>query len=503
MKQSYRITALVCVIVVFAAVLPALMPKYMSVGAVGIDTEQHSNYINGAADGYFYPNNPLTRAEIAQMLYNIVGKSSKNSAVPSFSDVDGDSWYYEAVSALSSAGIVKGYADGTFRPAKVLTRAELVNILVIMSGKSTAGAKASFTDVQITHWAYRAIGVAEANGWIKGADGKFKPNDKVTRAEAVSIINRYLGRQADKAAIDIDPLMRYFPDVNPSDWFYYDVMEASVSHNVCGEGETWCDIKHYPVTVPDGFYMVSGKLRLVRDREFVLSAEEGVLGGVSYTADENGVVTLLDGGLILNDGTSMLAVNGEQVTADGLYDTKNGLFCLSGGKIRTDCYYNSLYFGSDGRYTSGNAEIDEYVDGIVASETNPSMTQTEKLRALYDYIYRTASYRANNNHVPRGADASEWTEEHMLRLMNTGKGNCYCYAAEMYYFARRIGYDTASAVSGGVTSDNLDHGWVTVTIDDEILLLDPELDVSSGPYAGSCFLVTYKNAPFRYLPSSK
>lgn len=481
----------------------ALLISPIAVGAREASSIKHTDYVRGKDDGCFHPADPLTRAEIAQILYNIVGQNSKNSAVPSFSDVDEDIWYYEAVSALSSAGIIKGYADGTFRPAKELTRAELVSILVTMSGKSTAGAKASFTDVQITHWAYRSIGVAEASGWIEGTDGKFKPNDKVTRAEAVSIINRYLGRHADKAAIDLDPLVRYFPDVNPSDWFYYDVMEASIAHNVCGDGEVWCDIKHYPITLPDGFYMVSGKLRLVRDREFVLSAEESILKGISYAIDQNGIVTLLDGGLILNDGTSMLAVNGEPITADGLYDTKNGLFCFSGGKIKTDCYYNGLFFGADGKYTSGNAEIDEYVDGIVASETNPSMTQTEKLRALYDYIYRTASYRSNNNHVPRGADASEWTEEHMLRLMNTGKGNCYCYAAEMYYFARRIGYDSAAAVSGGVSSDNLDHGWVTVTIDGQTLLLDPELDVSSGPYAGSCFLVTYKNAPFLYLPSSK
>ncbi len=188
MKQSHRITVLLCTFVMLATVMSAFGTT-RAVGAAGVDTEEHRNYINGAADGYFYPNNPLNRAEIAQMLYNIIGRGS-GKASSSFTDVDKKSWYYEPVSVLSSAGIVKGYADGTFRPTKALTRAELVSILVTMSGKSTAGAKASFSDVQITHWAYRAIGVAEANGWIKGTDGKFKPNEQVTRAEAVSIINR-------------------------------------------------------------------------------------------------------------------------------------------------------------------------------------------------------------------------------------------------------------------------------------------------------------------------
>ena len=463
-------------------------------------TVSHRNYINGSSDGLFHPNDPVSRAEIAQMIYNL--RTDLKAGTATFSDVDKASWYAPAVSALASAGIMKGYAGGSFKPEKTVTRAELVQIIVTMSGRKTSGLKPSFADVPASHWAYRAIALAEASGWIKGSNGLFRPDDGMTRAEAVTVLNSYLGRSADRALLSADPTIRYFPDVTPSDWFYYDVMEASIAHTAASSSvpEKWADATHYPTSLPDGFARVLGSIRLIKGGYFVNVEGSGRFDGVSYWSDANGNIYVNNGLLRLCDGTSSLIIDGEPVTKTGFYDTADGLYCIENGKVITNRYCNTLYFGPNGKYSSGNADIDSFIDGIISSVTWPGMTQEQKLRACYDYIYNNVDYRSNNNHVPRGAAPSEWTEEYMLRLINTGKGNCYCYAAEMYYMARRLGYWSANAVSGGVTPDNLDHGWSTVVVNGELLMLDPELDTSSGPYPGSVFLVTYDDAPFHYWP---
>lgn len=489
MKNSRRIIALICAVLIAVSCV-----TIVSAAA----SEQHKNYINGFSDGLFHPNDPITRAEIAQMIYNIKGNLKSGAKV--FADVDSGSWYAPAVNALAAAGIMKGYTDGTFKPNKNVTKAEVIQIVTMMSGKKTTGLKNSFSDVPASHWAYHSVALAEASGWIKNTNGTFKPDTSMTRAETVNVLNNFLGRSADKTTLKNDPTYRYFPDVNPSDWFYYDVMEASISHTATrnGSAEVWIDATRYQTCLRDGFAIVQGSIRLIKNGYFVAKEGTGTFGGVSYRSTANGVITVPDGALKLCDNSTVLIINGKAVSADGLYDTPNGLFCIQNGKLLIDKYYNTLYFGKDGKYTSGNKDIDSFIDNILASITWVGMTQEQKLRACYDYIYNHVDYRSNNNHVPRGAAPSEWTEEYMLRLINTGKGNCYCYASEMYYFARRIGYYSANAVSGGVTPDNLDHGWCTVTVNGQVLMLDPELDTSSGPYPGSVFLVTYKNAPFHY-----
>ena len=160
--------------------------------------------------------------------------------------------------------------------------------------------------------------------------------------------------------------------------------------------------------------------------------------------------------------------------------------------------YNNLHYGADGKYTSGNAKIDAYIENIISTATTSSMTQQQKLRAVYDYVFYHVSYRSNNNHVPRGQDCKLWTETYMLRLIDQGKGNCYCYASLMYYLARRIGYGQAIAVSGGTTPNNQDHGWLEITINGTAYLFDPELDYTRIGSPGTCYMKTYANAPWKY-----
>lgn len=486
MTRSKYVSAIVSAL---CAIVLLISP--IAVGAKKAASTEHTGYVRGKDDGCFHPADPLKRAEIAQIIYSFTSSAPTDGSA-SFTDVQNGSWYYDAVISLSSAGILRGYADGGFKPEKSLTRAELVHILAALSERSFS-ADTSFSDVPRSHWAYDSIAVAEKCGWVVGTGGLFRPDDTVTRAEAVTIINRYLGRTADKTAVESELPAHLFPDVSPDDWFFSDVMEASVPHLASRGAEVWLGL-----SLPEGFVANFGRLRLIRGGTFVKEAESGELGGVSYVCDDDGAVTVLNGALILDD-FSLLVANGKEIVADGLHDTADGLYCIDGGKIVTDDFRATMYFAADGRYTSGNETIDEYVDAVLKAETDDSMDKFAKLRAMYDYIYNNVDYRANNNHVPRGADPSEWAEEYMLRLIDTGKGNCYCYAAEMYYFARRVGFGTSSAVSGGVSSDDDDHGWATVEIDGETFLLDPELDTSSGPYPGSVFLVTYKEAPFRYI----
>jgi len=480
----------------------------LSLSVFASDNVTHPNYINGSSDGFFHPNDTLSRAEVAQMIYNIrdtFPRLKQTDTTSSYADVRGDAWYAAAVSLLSSNGMLSGYSDGTFRPNKAVTRAEFVQLLASLSGERIAGVNTSFSDISETHWAYSAVVLAETKGWIHGSYGRFRPDDSMTRAEAVTALNAFLGREADCAAVDANRTVRYFPDVMPDDWYYYAVMEASVSHEatLSQNGEKWTGVVRYYSVLPDGFYSLGGEIRFLEDGVFTDVTEDGVTVSFSYTALEDGSVLPEDGCYVFPGGNDVIVCRGEIASEDGLYVLADGLYCIENGTLLKDGEYMGLSFSSDGRYTSGNETIDAFVDGIVREVYSAEYDDVELLRAVYDYVYSHTSYRANNNHVPRGAEAAEWTEEHILRLIDTGKGNCYCYAAEMYYLCRRIGWTSVTAVSGGVTPDDLDHGWVTVEYEGETRMLDPELDKSSGPYPGSCFLVTYSNAPFSYYSDSE
>lgn len=186
---------------------------------------EHKLYIRGSK-GAFNPNQSLTRAELAQILYNL-DSYPKGEAI--FPDVAAKAWYAKAVNALAATGLVKGYSDGSFRPGNAITRAELVTILARKSGlKWKQGT--DFPDAA-RHWARNSIGLAAEQGWVNGyKDGSFRPNAPVTRAEAVTMVNRFLGRAPDKAEIARCGWINPFYDVAPGSWYYYNVMEAAVAH---------------------------------------------------------------------------------------------------------------------------------------------------------------------------------------------------------------------------------------------------------------------------------
>ena len=134
------------------------------------------------------------RAEACSLFYKLL--RSTDWEKKTFPDVKSDQWYAEAVETLAGLGILSGYEDGTFAPGHDITRAEFVSIAMAFSTLDTIG-DSSFSDVKDSFWAADAINSAAAQGWISGfGDGTFAPNSPVTRAQAVSILNKMLGRTA-------------------------------------------------------------------------------------------------------------------------------------------------------------------------------------------------------------------------------------------------------------------------------------------------------------------
>jgi hypothetical protein len=195
------------------------------------DYHVHMAYIRGIGNNLFAPNAQITRAQVAQIFYNLLDEPGVQ-ATHSFSDIVDTAWYANAVNTLSALNIIVGYPDGSFRPNNNITRAEFVTLVLRFSGtEADISAPASFGDVTADHWAFIFINSAVANGWIQGyEDGTFRPDIHMTRAEAVTITNRLLSRQADRQFIDANVEHLPFTDVLRTHWAFYDIMEAALTH---------------------------------------------------------------------------------------------------------------------------------------------------------------------------------------------------------------------------------------------------------------------------------
>lgn len=198
-----------------------------------LDTTNHNAYVSGRTATTFVPNGTLTRAEAAKLLYELMTAQAHKQYDRSdngFSDVPAGKWYAVAVSTLANAGAIKGYSNGTFQPGKPITRAEFVTILTGIYGVNTSKGM-PFADVG-SAWCHDAVATAYANGWVGGyADGTFHPNQTITRAEAVTILNRVLGRSCDLTFVQANAqAASHFTDVTPGAWYYAAVTEASVDH---------------------------------------------------------------------------------------------------------------------------------------------------------------------------------------------------------------------------------------------------------------------------------
>lgn len=229
----------------FLIVLPGVTVKK---NTPKLNTADHFAYVQGYPDGTVKPAGNITRAETAAILFRLMDDASRKtyySTKSGFRDVASGSWYNTYVATLNNAGVITDSSNGYFRPNEAITRAELAAMLAKFS--ETTGAANYFNDVSASYWAANAIAICAKLGWITGyPDGTFRPDKNVTRAELMAMINRATGR-APKSADAFLPGMKTWSDNTADKWYYLDVQEATNSHSYTVKGsETWTALTSDP-----------------------------------------------------------------------------------------------------------------------------------------------------------------------------------------------------------------------------------------------------------------
>ena len=375
-----------------------------------LNTAEHMQYMNGYTDGTFRPDASITRAEASKLLASLLVNKIENED-HLFTDVDVSAWYADAVRQMTGFGLVNGYTNGTFKPNAKITRAEFVAILSRLP-HDAIGTDKSFNDVPKTNWAYDAVQTALAQGWIS-AGTNFRPNAPITRAETVTILNRVLGRQADKQTIYTSDGIRVMPDVPDTHWAYWDMLEATTDHKFSKENgtEEWTSFDKETTDLTPGWHNIGGKLFYVNeDKQFA-----------------------------------------------------------------HDTFIGSLELDHNGYYITGSTELDALLASAVKSVVKDSMTQQQKLRAVYDYAKNTFGYLGIG---AADTSKSDWALTSATDMLKNHKGNCYSWAAAFTYLARQVGFDAQAIPGTGVSPKGSEsvHAWTEITIDGTAYTFDPQIE---------------------------
>ena len=209
-----------------------------------LNGDDHFAYVIGYSDGTVKPLNNISRAEVATIFFRLLKPEIRDeylTQTSQFTDVSADAWYNTAVSTMAALGIVNGRTADTFAPDASITRAEFAAICARFDTNKRDG-DSNFSDIA-GHWAEAEIERAATLGWINGySDGTFHPDNAITRAEAMTMINRVLQRLPETEDDLLDD-MNVWPDNQPSAWYYLAVQEATNSHDFDrkddGVHETW------------------------------------------------------------------------------------------------------------------------------------------------------------------------------------------------------------------------------------------------------------------------
>ena len=408
-----------------------------------LNTTDHMQYMNGYEDGTFRPDATITRAEACQLLTGLLMEKAGGTDY-AFIDVPVNAWYAAAVNEMTGFSLVDGYEDGTFRPDASITRAEFVTILTRFP-HNDIGTEKSFADVPATHWAYNAVQTALAQGWVNAdsADSAFRPNDPITRAETVTILNRVLGRSADAAMAASGEDIRVMPDVPDTHWAYLDMLEATTDHEYdkANGVETWTSYDKETTELAAGWHNINGLLFHVNEEQ----------------------------------------IFDRSTTVDGLELDRNG------------------------RYTTGNTELDTLLADAVAGVVTDDMTQLEKLRAVYDYAKETFGYLGIG-----AVDTSKegWEIEQATNMLKNKRGNCYSWSSVFTYLARQVGFDAHAIAGTGVSPKGSEsvHAWTEITIDGVAYTFDPQIEsVYASRYGENydLFMKEYGEAEWGYVKSEQ
>lgn len=196
-------------------------------------TDDHVNYIMGYPDGTVRPDQSITRAEVATIFYRLLTEEARAQIWSSdniYPDVKSEDWFYIAICTLTKGGILKGYPDGSFRPDRPITRAELATIITRFDSQfGVLKVTENFEDVS-GHWSEYYVEFSATRGYVLGyPDGTFRPDQPITRAETVTMVNRCLDRAVDEEGLCEGYTV--WPDNPKGDWYYYDMIEATDYHD--------------------------------------------------------------------------------------------------------------------------------------------------------------------------------------------------------------------------------------------------------------------------------
>ncbi len=249
-------------------------------------SSDHVAYISGYPNGKIMPNANITREEVVSAFYRLLTdeyKATLTSKTSKFADVENGRWSEESIAAMAEGGYVIGDQNGNFNPSAPITRAEFATIAAKFAPNVVPGVN-YFLDID-GHWAYNNILVASAQAWISGyEDGTFRPDNNITRAEAMAIINRMLVRYGDTNAEDV----KAWSDVSAGDWYYTVVSEATTGHEHTKNEDGWNETWGTSNDVPADEVAVSGKEISVVTEEItdvIDSDETGETGDVTESDD--------------------------------------------------------------------------------------------------------------------------------------------------------------------------------------------------------------------------
>ena len=435
----------------------------------------------------YCPDAPLTRGEVVQIIYALLEDAPVTlpAGIGSvFADVQPTEDCYSAVRMLTYLGLLKGDGSGLFLPDRIMTRAELATLLCRVVGCVGVRPESAFADVPEDHWAADSINSAAADGWLLGYDdGRFYPDRPVTRAEAMTMINRARGRTPNRTLLDL--VCRQYPyvDVPPEGWAYENVVDLTFTNEllqlITGQA---------PHTQP-GFTFVGERMCHVNPETLRLDY---------YQA---GFHTIADG--LDSDGLYYVGQDGYYIErfSTGYIELDGSLFYVpeTDGPFATDYKKGYLYFGENGRYTSGSEVVDAYVDELMADIlNNPATSGQQKLYQAYCLI-RDGDFQFMNRNTGWRRGATSFTLECAEVFFQTKRGSCYYWASGYMYLARRLGYQ-ARCVVGGAGSLDVLHCWVVIKIDGEDYIFDPEMEWAFmyGHYDGTVRMIDLFMQPRNY-----
>lgn len=499
---------------------------------ISLDTDDSVAYVKGIAENdktiyTFEPDAALTRAQAANMLYGLLEETIKTTSGPknvSFPDVSTSSWYSEAVYHLASYGLINGMVDGNFEPKRGVTRAEFVQMVCNLCGTEEITTASPFADVTNKDaWYYDSIMTAYQKGWITGyeqADGtlRFERQWTITRAEAVTILNRVLGRtpdSSDKTRINGYD-WRLFIDLSDSHWAYYDIMEAVTG---CGSSipTTGLSAGRQKLKLGSSYYYAfvnsSGQLEAAK------AGVNEMLDGKSYYFSTAGAAAPVYSAGLCRLGSDLFILNSDgsilrdPKNADGtrLYEYKNRLYYIqTDGTLLQNESYGVLHFGSNGVYTSGDSTLDAWINNFVVSHNIMSNSRTAENNLYAAYIairdYPKEVLGSGSLGYFRYNYSGKTYQQIAAMFFQKGRGDCENWASAMVFVARRLGCQ--AWISEGELGTGHAHAWEIIELNGKKYTFDVEQEwgrmygyYNSGRSDRDCWKMTY--APGQYVKYGK